>query len=88
MHNTQSNIKQDFLYPISRYHGSVTDNTVIFNAKLQEFAQKIGFIANLHTGGKLPSEEAYFNVESLWRELESTKGIIINDQLNQADRLD
>ena len=86
MHNTQSNMKQDFLYPISPYHGSVTDDTVIFNAKLQEFAQKIGFIANLHTGGKLASEKAYCQVESLWRELELTKGIMINDQQDQGDR--
>ena len=86
MHNTESNIKNDFLYPISPYHGSLTDDTVIFNAKLQEFAQKVGFIANLYTGGKLPSEKAYYQVESLFRELESTKGIFIHDQQDQGDR--
>ena len=66
-------------------YGALTDNTVIFNAKLQEFAQKVGFIANLYTGGKLPSEKAYYQVESLFRELQSTKGTFINDQEDQDD---
>ena len=78
MHNEPPNIKDYFLYPICPYHGTLTKDTVLFNAKLQEFAQKVGFIANLYTGGKLPSEEAYFRVESLWRELESTKTTIFN----------
>ncbi len=73
MHNVSTKIKENFLYPISPYHGSLTKDTVIFNAKLQEFAQKVGFIANLHTGGKLPPKEAYEQVENLWRELKETK---------------
>ena len=44
------------------------------------------FIANLYTGGKLPSEKAYYQVESLFRELQSTKGTFINDQEDQGDR--
>ncbi|MDJ0582099.1 hypothetical protein [Crocosphaera sp.] len=86
MYEKQSNIKQDFLYPISPYYGSPTNDTVIFNAKLQEFAQKIGFLANLHSSGKVPSEEAYCQVEYLWRELELTKGNVINDLQDQGDR--
>lgn len=86
MYNRSSRIKEDFLYPISPYHGSLTHDTVILNAKLQEFAQKVGFIANLYTAGKLPSDKAYFQIESLWRELESTKGIIIDDQEDRSDR--
>ncbi|MDJ0660891.1 MAG: hypothetical protein QNJ42_15595 [Crocosphaera sp.] len=79
MDNTPANIKDHFLYPISPYHGALSKDKVIFNAKLQEFAQKVGFIANLYTGGKLPSEEAYGRVESLWRELELMKAIITDD---------
>lgn len=86
MYEKQCNIKQDFLYPVSPYYGSLTNDTVIFNAKLQEFAQKIGFLANLHSSGKVPSEEAYSEVESLWRELELTKGNVINDLQDQGDR--
>ncbi|EAZ90355.1 DUF7219 family protein [Crocosphaera chwakensis] len=73
MDNIPAKIKENFLCPISPYHGSLTNHTVMFNTKLQQFAQKVGFIANLHTGGKLPPKEAYDQVEGLWRELEATK---------------
>ena len=76
MHNELPNSKNNFLYPKSPYRGYLTNETVIFNAKFQEFAQKLGFIANLHTGGKLSSDQAYLRVESLWSDLESsTQGI-------------
>ncbi|WP_107670383.1 hypothetical protein [Cyanothece sp. BG0011] len=71
--------KDNFLYPLCPYHGTLTQDTVLFNNKLQEFAHKVGFIANLHTGGKLPSEKAYGQVESLWRDLESTKMTLSED---------
>ena len=71
MDNRLQNIKDNFLYPVSSYRGSVTNEAVIFNAKLQEFAQKVGFIANLYAGGKLPLQETYFKVESLWTDLQS-----------------
>lgn len=80
MDNLPAKIKENFLYPISPYHGSLTHNTVIFNTKLQEFAQKVGFIANLHTGGKLPPKEAYNQVEDLWKELEETKMTVFEAQ--------
>ncbi len=75
MDSELQNVKDNFLYPVSSYHGSLTDEAVIFHAKLQEFAQKVGFIANLYSGGKLPLQETYFKVESLWRDLESIKAI-------------
>ena len=68
MYNKSSQIKQNFLYPISPYHGSLTNEPEIFNTKLQQFAQKIGFIAKLYSSRKVPSQQAYCQVESLWRE--------------------
>ncbi|MGK7954027.1 MAG: hypothetical protein AB4063_01975 [Crocosphaera sp.] len=82
MHKKQPNVKDNFLYPITAYRGSINNDTVLFNEKLQAFAQKVGFIANLYTGGKLPSKEAYSQVESLWRELEST-GTMIHDSCDR-----
>lgn len=79
MDNSVQNTKVNFLYPVSSYRGSVTDEAVIFNAKLQEFAQRVGFIANLYAGGKLPLEETYFKVESLWEDLQLIEVI---DKLN------
>ncbi|MEL4896770.1 DUF7219 family protein [Crocosphaera sp. Alani8] len=85
MDNKLAQIKQDFLYPISPYHGLVNENdhkNQFLNLKIQEFAQKIGFIANLHTAGKLPSAKAYDQLESLWKEIESIERGLINHQQN------
>ncbi len=58
---TQSNSqdKNSFLYPRSRYYGQFQPENLVFNANLQEFAQKITYIACLETGGKLSQEQAY-----------------------------
>lgn len=65
--------KDDFLYPRGRYYGQVKPENLVFNANLQEFAQKISYICNLETGGKLPPEEAYKQIKSLWKDLKSSK---------------
>lgn len=56
----------NFLYPHSRYRGVVTPENLIFNANLQEFAQRISFISGLETNGKLSPAEAYSQIETLW----------------------
>lgn len=68
--------KDEFLYPRSRYYGHNKPENLIFNANLQKFAQQIGYIVSLHTGGKLSSEEAYQQIEALWQQLE-----LLNKQL-------
>jgi hypothetical protein len=65
--------KDDFLYPRGRYYGHVKPENLVFNANLQEFAQKISYICNLETGGKLPPEEAYKQIKELWKQLKRTK---------------
>ena len=63
----------DFLYPRHSYHGQVKPENLVFNSNLQEFAQKISYICNLETGGKLPPEQAYKQIKSLWKELKRSK---------------
>jgi hypothetical protein len=65
--------KDDFLYPRSRYYGYVKPETLIFNANLQEFAQKVSYICNLQTGGKIPPEDAYQQIKDLWKQLKHSK---------------
>ncbi len=65
--------KEDFLYPRSRYYGQVRPENLVFNANLQEFAQRVSYICNLETSGKLPPEEAYEQVKSLWKQLKQSK---------------
>ncbi|MBW4679410.1 MAG: hypothetical protein KME19_04765 [Microcoleus vaginatus WJT46-NPBG5] len=63
----------EFFYPRSRYYGQVKPENVVFNANLQEFAQRVSYISNLETGGKLPPEVAYQEIKVLWKQLKHTK---------------
>jgi hypothetical protein len=65
--------KDDFLYPTGRYYGHVKPENLVFNANLQEFAQRVSYICNLETGGKVPPDEAYEQIKALWKSLKRTK---------------
>jgi hypothetical protein len=65
--------KEDFLYSRGRYYGHVKPENLLFNANLQEFAQKVSYICNLETGGKIPPGEAYKEIKSLWKQLKHSK---------------
>ncbi|KOP27140.1 hypothetical protein AMR41_07270 [Hapalosiphon sp. MRB220] len=65
--------KDDFLYPRGRYYGQVKPENLVFNANLQEFAQRISYICNLETAGKMSPEEAYENIKGLWKSLKQAK---------------
>jgi hypothetical protein len=65
--------KNDYLYPHFPYHGVWELKCLLFNANLQEFNQKVGYITGLHTSGKLSSAEAYEQIQDLWRLLKRSK---------------
>jgi hypothetical protein len=65
--------KDQFLYPRGRYYGQVKPENLVFNANLQEFAQRVSYICNLETGGKLRPGEAYEQIKALWKQLKKTK---------------
>ncbi len=65
--------KNNFLYPRSRYYGKVQPENLVFNANLQEFAQKVSYICNLETNGRITPEESYNQIKALWKELKRTK---------------
>ena len=62
-----------FLYPRSRYHGQVKPENLVFNANLQEFAQRVSYICNLETSGKISPDESYNQIKALWKQLKRTK---------------
>ncbi len=64
--------KEQFIYARSTYRGEFTPEKLVFNANLQEFAQRIGIICGLETGGKLSSEEAYREIKKLWKSLKKS----------------
>ena len=65
--------KYNFLHPHSSYRGQVKPENLVFNANLQEFAQKVSYICNLETGGKIPPQDAYKQIKSLWKEVKRSK---------------
>ncbi|MBX9258242.1 hypothetical protein H1Q63_30700 [Desmonostoc muscorum CCALA 125] len=78
--------KNKFLYPRSRYYGQVKPENLVFNANLQEFAQKVSYITNLETNGKLDPEDAYKQIKALWKQLKSSKkGLLIGDEPPDQD---
>lgn len=66
-------VDSNFLYARSRYYGEVKPENLVFDANLQEFAQRVSLLTNLATGGKLSLEEAFGDIEYLWQQLESSK---------------
>ena len=65
--------QSDFLYPRSRYYGQVKPENLVFNANLQEFAQRVSYICNLETAGKISPEESYKQIKVLWKQLKRSK---------------
>lgn len=64
---------EQFLYPKSTYYGDFSPQNLVFNANLQEFAQRVNYLCNLETAGKLSSEEAYQKIKLLWKELKTSR---------------
>ncbi|MEH2055110.1 MAG: hypothetical protein V7K97_02775 [Nostoc sp.] len=73
MTESNSQDKNNFLYPRSRYYGKFQPENLVFNANLQEFSQRISYITCLETAGKLSQEEAYQQIRALWKQLKHSK---------------
>ncbi|HLO46918.1 MAG TPA: hypothetical protein VK211_00610 [Kamptonema sp.] len=63
----------NFLYPKYRYYGDVNPENLVFDANLQEFAHRVSYISALATNGKISLEQAFSDIELLWKELENSK---------------
>lgn len=61
------------LFPRSRYYGEFSPQNLTFNANLQEFAHRVGYISSLNTGGKISPEEAYQQIKGLYQQLKQSK---------------
>lgn len=79
--DAQEHCKQSFLDPRSTYYGEFTPQQLVFNSNLQEFAQRVGYICALETGGKITALEAYESIKQAWNELHHSKaGLDIGKQ--------
>jgi hypothetical protein len=71
------NIKDQFLNPLASYQGEPSLAQYMFNANLQEFANKVDLLCALQTGDKLSAEDAYAEIRALWKELKlSNKNLL------------
>ncbi len=60
---------QEFLYPRHSYHGTFSPAKLVFDANLQEFSQRVSYVSNLATNGKLTPMEAYAQIRNSWKTL-------------------
>ncbi|OAB56335.1 hypothetical protein AY599_04615 [Leptolyngbya valderiana BDU 20041] len=65
--------RSNFLFPRGRYYGEFKPENVVFNANLQEFTQRVNYICNLETSGKISPQEAYDAIKALWKQLKQSK---------------
>jgi hypothetical protein len=65
-----------FLYQNNHYRGHFKPEHLLFNANLQEFTQRVGFLCNLETAGKITPENCYEQIQDLWQNFK-----IINKKL-------
>lgn len=73
MDEANSTNRSNFLYPRGHYYGKFTPSNLVFNANLQEFAQRVSLICALETGGKMSPEAAYQEVQRLYKQLKKSK---------------
>jgi sigma54-dependent transcription regulator len=73
-----SSPKDNFLFPRSKYWGEFTPQQLAFNANLQEFAQRVSFVCNLETGGKMTADDAYNEIKRLWKDLKRSKANLLD----------
>ncbi|MGA7951930.1 MAG: hypothetical protein WCA07_00270 [Gloeobacterales cyanobacterium] len=72
-------IKDEFLNPLASYQGEPTLAYYMFNANLQEFANKVDLLCALQTGGKISPEDAFKEIHKLWKELKLSKQNLIEE---------
>ncbi len=74
------NEKEEFLYPRSKYYGEFTPENLVFDANLQEFAQRISYVCNLENNGKISPQDAYDRIKDLWKQLKQSKKELLNQE--------
>ncbi len=72
-------IKDQFLNPLASYRGEPTLTEYMFNANLQEFANKVDLLCALQTGGKISADDAYDEIRKLWKELKLSKQNLLEE---------
>jgi hypothetical protein len=70
MMNSDRIDKRNFLYPSYRYRGQFSLPNLMFSANLQEFSQRVCYICNIQTRGKLSPQQAWEQIEEIWQQFQ------------------
>jgi len=73
MKRSYVSIKKRFFHPDIRYQDILKPNNLIAHVKLQEFAQRVGYITALETSGKISPAVAYKQIKQLYKQLITSK---------------
>ncbi|MEH1864624.1 MAG: hypothetical protein V7K69_06355 [Nostoc sp.] len=85
MDNDNQIHKDNFLYQRYRYLGKYTPQNLLFNANLQEFSERVCYLSNLQTSGKISSQKCYEEIEFLWQQLTQSFQTLIIDEFDVRD---
>lgn len=75
----------DFLLTTNRFQGKFTLENLMFDANLQEFAQRVNYICGLASDGKISLKEAYDRIETLFDVLERSKQQLLKSENSCED---
>lgn len=70
----------DFHLTTRRFQGKFTLENLMFDANLQEFAQRVNYICGLEDRGKISLKEAYDRIEVLFDVLERSKQQLLKSE--------
>lgn len=79
MREESENIKENFLYPTSKYYGEFTPQNLVFNANLQQFAQQVSYLCNLEANGKITPQETYKEIKKFYKQLKKSKKELLDN---------
>jgi hypothetical protein len=57
----------------------------MFHQNLESFADRVGLIVGLQSNGKMSQEEAYTEIRKIWKDLKTSKDVLLTDQDTSAD---
>ena len=57
---------------------------LMFHQNLESFADRVGLIVGLQSNGKMSQEEAYTEIRKIWKDLKTSKDVLLTDQNGAA----
>jgi hypothetical protein len=57
---------------------------LMFHQNLESFADRVGLIVGLQSNGKMSQEEAYTEIRKIWKDLKTSKDVLLTDQGGDA----